>query len=304
MRSEIAKKILSETSEEDKEKVREYANNIINKSKMKHYYLINNKIMNGGEMPKEENFKKWLYNTFDAYLYAWHSSLQPCEITDIELDKVSESLCVKYTVPNINHIEEPIEVTDIVNDNDGVITFMEVNGRLCKKCYNPHRLIDEDYGSDRAILRLCVKCYNQPKVEANSFLNNALQWCLNYINKQKDSDEKTALIKELNKLNDLPKSESNESLRNQFESEIKSKNSIDYIFESKNENYIKWLESRITKSEANYALEWNWEQKAIRQNNQMISILNSMQNQFTQNETLVKMVKQAIDDYNNFKPKI
>lgn len=48
------------------------------------------------------------------------------------------------------------------------------------------------------------------KSEANSSLNNTLQWCLNYINKQKDSDEKIALINELNTLN--AKSEANEAV--------------------------------------------------------------------------------------------
>jgi len=33
-----------------------------------------------------------------------------------------------------------------------------------------------------------------------SDFNNILQWCFNYINKQKDSDEKKRLIEELTKL--------------------------------------------------------------------------------------------------------
>lgn len=34
------------------------------------------------------------------------------------------------------------------------------NISLCKKCYNPHRLQDEDAGSLREELRLCIYCFN------------------------------------------------------------------------------------------------------------------------------------------------
>lgn len=31
---------------------------------------------------------------------------------------------------------------------------------LCRKCYNPHILQDEDAGNLREELRLCVRCFN------------------------------------------------------------------------------------------------------------------------------------------------
>ena len=32
---------------------------------------------------------------------------------------------------------------------------------LCRNCYNPHRFMDEDAGSDREELRMCVRCFNE-----------------------------------------------------------------------------------------------------------------------------------------------
>jgi hypothetical protein len=87
------------------------------KQEQTHYYLIGNEIKKGGLIPKHED-----YDDMFSYRYAkriYIESLQPCSITDIELDKLK------------NHIKaakkgEPIEVTDIITDNNGVVTFREV----------------------------------------------------------------------------------------------------------------------------------------------------------------------------------
>lgn len=100
MKSKISEKISSETSEEDKENVRKYANNIINKLEMK-YYLINNNIMKASsEMPDKNDS---IYNErYDM----WLRTLKKCEITDFDLSEIRFHL---------NHyITNPIEVTDII----------------------------------------------------------------------------------------------------------------------------------------------------------------------------------------------
>ena len=66
---------------------------------MKYYYLINNRIMSANEkMPSHIS------------LFAnWHSSLQPCEISESELEKV-----IKHYLQDCSMSSNPIEVTDIV----------------------------------------------------------------------------------------------------------------------------------------------------------------------------------------------
>ena len=66
---------------------------------MKYYYLINGKIMSANEkMPSHIS------------LFAnWHSSLQPCEISESELEKV-----IKHYLQDCSMSSNPIEVTDIV----------------------------------------------------------------------------------------------------------------------------------------------------------------------------------------------
>ena len=66
---------------------------------MKYYYIINGKIMSANEkMPSHIS------------LFAnWHSSLQPCEISESELEKV-----IKHYLQDCSMSSNPIEVTDIV----------------------------------------------------------------------------------------------------------------------------------------------------------------------------------------------
>ena len=82
------------------------------------YYLINNKIMKASsEMPirtnEEENYRYLIQN--------WKKSLQPCEIKDIELEKVKKHYkeWTEFGVMSDNEMNErlknPIEVTDIVD---------------------------------------------------------------------------------------------------------------------------------------------------------------------------------------------
>ncbi|HOU47598.1 MAG TPA: hypothetical protein PLL99_07320, partial [Chitinophagales bacterium] len=50
------------------------------------YYLINNRVMKGGEMPKRSSFQNAFWNKED-FNY-WYISLQPCEISESELKKI------------------------------------------------------------------------------------------------------------------------------------------------------------------------------------------------------------------------
>lgn len=72
------------------------------------YYLINGKIMKGGEMPKRDNYG--LTSAFEASYNKWLSSLQPCEIDESELENVKNKV---YTFDNCK-ADNPIEITDIV----------------------------------------------------------------------------------------------------------------------------------------------------------------------------------------------
>jgi hypothetical protein len=125
MKSKISEKISSETSEEDKEKVREYANNIIN-STMKHYYLINDEIKKGYEMPKQINFYLGKDQSFtkpydDAY-ELWKSSLEPCCISETEWLILNQYLCLTNKEQGYKFRDKwlkqaPIDITDIVEED-------------------------------------------------------------------------------------------------------------------------------------------------------------------------------------------
>lgn len=56
--------------------------------------------------------------SYSTLCVIWHNYLQPCEISESELEKV------KYYF-GIDDSGHPIEVTDIVEDNNGVITFKQ-----------------------------------------------------------------------------------------------------------------------------------------------------------------------------------
>ena len=89
------------------------------------YYLINGKIMKGGEMPKGEDYvsiKPTFFNKtwFESDKKEWMSSLKPCEISESEL------FLILSNVSKLDY-DNPIDVTDIVSDNDGVIKFKEPN---------------------------------------------------------------------------------------------------------------------------------------------------------------------------------
>ena len=119
---------------------------------MKYYYLLNGKIMSANEnMPNDESMfykrKSEGENWGDFLLRKWHSSLQPCEISESELEKVKNKLSsIKLRWDSV------IEVTDIISDNNGVISFKEKNCQ-CLKC-SPIKL-------PNFRLNVCAKCGNK-----------------------------------------------------------------------------------------------------------------------------------------------
>lgn len=86
------------------------------------YYLINGEIKKGDDMPNPSGF--------NIKYSEWHSSLHHClNIKDDDIKKVIEK------VFSINpKLDIPIEVTEFINDNNGVITFREVKECQCLKC--------------------------------------------------------------------------------------------------------------------------------------------------------------------------
>lgn len=75
---------------------------------MKHYYLINGKVMKGSDMPNV----MINHPNYNDIMMTWKKSLQPCEISESELDKVENKV---YTFNNC-HADNPIDVTDIVEE--------------------------------------------------------------------------------------------------------------------------------------------------------------------------------------------
>lgn len=90
------------------------------------YYLINNKIMKGGEMPKTHDLMR-LNDEFrkveDKIYNDWLSSLQPCEIDWNHLHHIE--MYLTNNMSSYIDFSNPIDVTDIVEDNNGVITFKQ-----------------------------------------------------------------------------------------------------------------------------------------------------------------------------------
>ncbi len=74
--------------------------------------------MIGIKRPLTDNYYKSIEND-------WLNSLQPCEISESELEKVKKKLVISGYVLSL----DTIEVTDIISDNNGVITFKEKEQR-------------------------------------------------------------------------------------------------------------------------------------------------------------------------------
>jgi hypothetical protein len=92
---------------------------------MKYYYLINGKIMSANEKMPTPNTRAF----YTVCLNEWKHDLQPCEISDGELTKINQYLFDDGR----EYIANQIEVTDIISDNNGVISFKDKNC-LCLKC--------------------------------------------------------------------------------------------------------------------------------------------------------------------------
>lgn len=85
----------------------------------KHYYLKDNRIWMANEKMPDANYTE---NDYEYLLKKWLYSLQPCEIGESELDKIKKHITYMYDA-------NPIEVTDIISDNNVVITFKENKNR-------------------------------------------------------------------------------------------------------------------------------------------------------------------------------
>lgn len=103
---------------------------------MKYYYLINVKIMSANEkMPTLEAYKQ-LYESqkyhsfFDIDFNNWKLKLQPCEISESELENIEVWLSENSYDGDWRY---PIEVTDIIFYDNGVITFKPNKNKNMKK---------------------------------------------------------------------------------------------------------------------------------------------------------------------------
>lgn len=82
--------------------------------------------MKGSEMPQKPCYKVIWDEEGDEIWNDWLSSLQLCEIDESEYDKIGDYL-LSNRIGTRAIFNEGLDVTDIVEDNNGVITFKETN---------------------------------------------------------------------------------------------------------------------------------------------------------------------------------
>lgn len=115
---------------------------------MKYYYLLNGKIMSANEKMPIYDDEKNRYS-YDALCVIWHKQLQPCEISESELDKINKFIRAEY------NDDYPIEVTEIVEEK--TIKFFGGNYMSkCIECKN-HFLGDKRWF-------ICENCCNKSRV--------------------------------------------------------------------------------------------------------------------------------------------
>lgn len=119
---------------------------------MKYYYLINGKIMSSNEkMPEIPNFiavnqyyaTKLRFEYSDKY-DVWKNSLQPCEISESEFEKVEKHILKSQNI----FTSTPIEVTDIISDKNGVISFKEKDVIKLSYCKCLQRSLSKPINND------------------------------------------------------------------------------------------------------------------------------------------------------------
>lgn len=98
---------------------------------MKYYYLIEGKIMSANwNMPDRNDdayitsWHKFNNDKYNLDVKIWYSSLQTCEISESELTKIEKHIDDKLKLDSYD-LSNPIDVTDIISDNNGVISFKQ-----------------------------------------------------------------------------------------------------------------------------------------------------------------------------------
>lgn len=139
---------------------------MLKKNKMKtHYYLIDGKIVKGEKLPENRNIP-----TLNSSWNKWYLSLYSCSISDVELEKIEIYL-------NDNSYDgdwkQPIEVTDIISDNNGVITFKEKENNIDSDIWFINNLI----GLAKIKLELLKenKIKSVDRVELSNWINNHIK---------------------------------------------------------------------------------------------------------------------------------
>jgi hypothetical protein len=151
----------------------------------KHYYLINGKVMKGGEMPEITNPNNDSLIYGDTYIRRWLSSLQPCDISESEFEKIHDYLIENIPFKN-SDISNPIDITDIVKEKDGKIYFkqptekqveseceaVELNIKLTEYCHKCGDGCCTNYGTITEINGEELPCHNQ---DAETILKQVLE---------------------------------------------------------------------------------------------------------------------------------
>lgn len=144
----------------------------------KHYYLINGKVMKGGEMPEITNPNNDSLIYGDTYIRRWLSSLQHCDISESEFEKIKNKV---YTFNNC-HADNPIDVTDIFEEIYCKCNYFtkylktdnmeELNIKLTEYCHKCGDGCCTNYGTITEINGEELPCHNQ---DAETILKQVLE---------------------------------------------------------------------------------------------------------------------------------
>jgi len=156
--------------------------------------LLNGTVNKGGEMPNITNPNNDSLIYGDTYIRRWLSSLQPCEISESEFEKIDSYFYEKW-YQNNNGFDShkqmveynPIDITDIVKEKDGKIYFkqptekqveseceaVELNIKLTEYCHKCGDGCCTNYGTITEINGEELPCHNQ---DAETILKQVLEY--------------------------------------------------------------------------------------------------------------------------------